>query len=181
MDLSEKQLSSEYFYRGKIINMRRDNALLPDGSEAFREVVEHPGGVGVCPLTDEGEVLLVRQFRYPYFEEILEIPAGKLDPDETPVNCGIRELLEETGARAENVFPLGKIYPTPGYTTEIIHVFGATGLSFENARPDEGEFLEPVRIPLEKAYKMVMSGEITDAKTQIAVLKIWNMKQNNEI
>ena len=149
MDLFEKQLSSEYFYRGKIINMRVDSVLLPDGNEALREMVEHPGGVCVAPLTEDGQVIFVRQFRYPYGEEVLEIPAGKReDPAEDPLECGKRELLEETGATAERFLYLGKIYPTPGYTNELLHLYAATGLSFGEACPDEDEFLFLEKLPL---------------------------------
>lgn len=162
--------------------MRRDKALLPDGSEAFREVVEHPGGVCVAALTDEGEVLFVRQFRYPYSEEVLEIPAGKRERGEAdPLECGKRELLEETGATAENFFSMGVIYPTPGYTNELLYLYGATGLTFGEASPDEDEFLTVERIPLERAVEMVMAGELPDSKTQIAVLKLWKMRSEGQI
>ena len=182
MDLTEKQLNSEYFYRGRIINMRRDSVLLPDGKEAFREVVEHPGGVCVAALTDADEVLFVRQFRYPYFEEVLEIPAGKRDAGETdPLECGKRELREETGALAENFFSLGVIYPTPGYTNERLYLYGATGLSFTDTDFDEDEFLTLEKIPLEKAVEMVMEGKLPDSKTQIAVLKLWKLRLDNKI
>lgn len=181
MDLFEKQLSSEYFFKGKIINMRRDRALLPDGNEAFREVVEHPGGVCVAALTEDDEVLFVRQFRYPYSQEVLEIPAGKRDRGEEPIICGKRELLEETGAVAENFFSLGTLYPTPGYTDEIIYMYGATGLSFEEARPDEDEFLTLEKIPLKKAVEMVMDGSLPDAKTQTCILKLWHLKTTKKI
>ena len=181
MDLFEKQLSSEYFFKGKIINMRRDRVLLPDGSESFREVVEHPGGVCVAAITEEDEILLVRQFRYPYSEELLEIPAGKRDKNEDPLECGKRELLEETGAVAENYFSLGRLYPTPGYTDEVIYMYGATGLSFKDACPDEGEFLTLERIPFERALEMVMDNTITDAKTQSAILKLHYMRSKGTI
>ncbi len=162
--------------------MRRDKALLPDGSEAFREVVEHPGGVCVAALTNEDEVLFVRQFRYPYSEEVLEIPAGKRERGEAdPLECGKRELLEETGATAENFFSMGVIYPTPGYTNELLYLYGATGLTFGEASPDEDEFLTLEKIPLERAVEMVMAGELPDSKTQIAVLKLWKMKKEGTI
>ncbi len=181
MDLFEKQVSSQYFYRGTIINMRRDEIILPDGKEAHREVVEHPGGVCIAALTKEDEVLFVRQFRYPYGEEVLEIPAGKRDKNEEPLECGKRELLEETGATAENYFSLGTIYPTPGYTNELLYLFGATGLSYGECDPDEDEFLTLEKIPLTKAVEMVMEGLLPDSKTQIAVLKLWKMRQEGKI
>ena len=182
MNLEEKELSREYIYKGKIINMRRDTALLPDGREAFREVVEHPGGVAVAALTENDEILMVRQFRYPYKEVILEIPAGKrTSREEAPIECGRRELREETGAVAENFFSLGELYPTPGYVDEVIYIFGATDLTFGEQDTDEDEFLEFIRIPLEKAVEMVLSGEIKDAKTQTAVLKLKLLRDNGKI
>jgi len=182
MNLEEKQLSAEYMYEGKIINLRRDTALLPNGNTALREVVEHPGGVCVAALTDNDEVLFVKQFRYPYFETILEIPAGKRDKaGEDPLACGIRELKEETGATAQKFIPLGELYPTPGYCGEIIWLYAATGLSFSEQNLDEDEFLTVEKIPLEKAVEMILSGEIKDAKTQTAVLKLKLLKESGKI
>ena len=181
MDLFEKQVSSRYFYRGSIINMRRDEIILPNGEGAHREFVEHPGGVCIAALTECDEVIFVRQFRYPYGEEVLEIPAGKRDKNEEPLECGKRELLEETGAVAANYFSLGTIYPTPGYTNEVLDLFGATGLSYGESDPDEDEFLTLEKIPLKKAVEMVMDGQLPDSKTQIAVLKLWKLKQEGEI
>ena len=173
MNLTEKQLKAEYLFKGKIINVRLDDALLPDGKTAKREIVEHPGGVAVAALTDQNEVLFVRQFRYPYFETILEIPAGKRNsPDEEPLLCGIRELKEETGAEAEKFTFLGELYPTPGYCGEIIYMYAATNLTFGEAKLDDDEFLEVEKIPLERAVQMVMNDELKDAKTQAAILKL---------
>ncbi len=182
MNLEEKQLSSEYMYNGKIINLRRDNALLPNGNEALREVVEHPGGVCVAALTDNDEVLFVKQFRYPYMEIVTEIPAGKRDKlNEDPLSCGIRELKEETGATAEKFIPLGTLYPTPGYCGEIIWMYAATGLTFGEQDPDDDEFLAVEKIPLEEAVNMILNGEIKDAKTQAAILKLKLLKDNGKI
>lgn len=173
MNLTETPLSQEYKYKGRIINLRVDEARLPNGAKATREVIEHPGGVCVAALTDEGELLFVRQFRYPYQEVIPEIPAGKLSPGEDPLECGKRELKEETGAAAAQYEFLGKLYPSPGYCGEIIYMYMATGLTYGEMNPDEDEFLEVERIPLEKAAAMVLDGTITDAKTQAAVLKVY--------
>lgn len=182
MNLEEKQLSAEYMYKGKIISLRRDKALLPNGNTATREVVEHNGGVCVAALTDNDEVLFVRQFRYPYMEIIPEIPAGKRDrADEDPLECGIRELKEETGATAEKFIPLGKLYPSPGYCGEIIWMYAATGLSYGEQNPDDDEFLTVEKIPLNKAVEMILSGEITDAKTQTAVLKLKVLKDQGKL
>lgn len=182
MNLEEKQLSAEYMYKGKIISLRRDKALLPNGNTATREVVEHNGGVCVAALTDNDEVLFVRQFRYPYMEIIPEIPAGKRDKaDEDPLECGIRELKEETGATAEKFIPLGKLYPSPGYCGEIIWMYAATGLSYGEQNHDDDEFLTVEKIPLNKAVEMILSGEITDAKTQAAVLKLKVLKEQGKL
>lgn len=172
MDLIEKPLSQEYKYKGKIIDLRLDEALLPNGEKARREVVEHPGGVCIAALTDEHELLFVRQFRYPYQEIVTELPAGKLEKGEDPLVAGKRELEEETGVTAKRYTFLGKIYPSPGYCGEIIYLYLAADLSFGDTHPDDDEFLEVMRIPLQKAVDMVLSGEFPDAKTQIGVLKV---------
>lgn len=182
MNLSEKQLSKEYIFNGRVINLRRDTALLPNGKTAIREVIEHNGGVCVAALTDNDEVLMVRQFRYPYFEIVPEIPAGKRDSkDEDPLSCGMRELREETGAVAERFIPLGELYPTPGYCGEIIWMYAATGLTFGEQDTDEDEFLSVERVPLEKAVEMILNGEIKDAKTQTAILKLKLLKDSGKI
>ncbi len=172
MKLQEETLTQAYRFEGRIIRVRTDTVRLPNGSEAGREVVEHPGGVCVAPLTKDGDLLFVRQYRYPYGETVLELPAGKRDRDgEDPLTCGKRELLEETGATAENYTFLGEVYPTPGFCNEIIYLYLATDLQFGEAQPDEDEFVEVERIPLQRAVEMVMNNEIPDAKTQIAILK----------
>ena len=182
MNLEEKQLSAEYIYKGRIINLRRDTCELPNGNTALREVIEHPGGVCVAALTDNNEVLMVRQYRYPYSEVVLEIPAGKRDHgNENPLECGIRELREETGAKAEKFIPLGELYPSPGYCGEIIWLYAATGLTFGECDPDDDEFLTVEKIPLDRAVEMIMSGEIKDAKTQAAVLKLKILKVSGKI
>ena len=179
MNLEEKQLSFDYKFKGRIINLRVDEALLPNGATATREVVEHNGGICVVPITENGEVLMVEQYRYPYGEVILEIPAGKRDGDEEPLEGGKRELREETGAVAENYTFLGELYPTPGYCGEVIYMYLATGLSFGETDPDDDEFLNVKKIPLEKAVDMIMKGEIKDAKTQTAILKVERMLKND--
>lgn len=175
MDFTEKPLKQDYLYRGKIINLRVDNAELPDGTTALREVIEHPGGVCVAALTEKEELLFVEQFRYPYMETVLELPAGKLEYGEDPFEAGKRELLEETGAAAKNYRDLGKLYPTPGYCGEIIHMYLAENLTFSEQHLDEDEFLEVRRIPLEEAFQMVMRNEIRDSKTQVGILKTYHL------
>ncbi|MBE6761783.1 MAG: NUDIX hydrolase [Ruminococcaceae bacterium] len=179
MNLEEKQLSFEYKFKGKIINLRVDTALLPNGATATREVVEHNGGICVVPITEKGEVLMVEQYRYPYSEVVLEIPAGKRDGDEEPLEGGKRELKEETGATAQNYTFLGELYPTPGYCGEVIYMYLATGLSYGETNPDEDEFLNVKKIPLETAVQMIMNGEIKDAKTQAAILKTERLLKND--
>ena len=166
-------MKQDYIYKGKIVNLRVDDALLPNGTTAKREVVEHPGGVCVAALTDNNELMFVEQFRYPYFEVVLELPAGKLEYGEDPFEAGKRELREETGATASEYEDLGKLYPTPGYCGEIIHMYLAKNLSFGEQDLDSDEFLEVKKIPLEKAFRMVMNNEIRDSKTQVGIVKAY--------
>lgn len=173
MDLTEKTLSREELFSGRILKMRVDRVTLPDGQESTREVVSHPGGVGIAALTEAGELLLVQQYRYPYGELVTEIPAGKRDPGEDPLATGKRELEEETGYVADRYEPLGRVYPSPGYTDEVIYLYLATGLHKTAAHPDEDEFLHVLRRPLAELVQQVMRGELPDAKTQVAVLKAW--------
>lgn len=172
MDLTEKTISSDIKFQGKIVTLRVDKALLPNGKEATREVVEHCSGVCVAAVTDENELLFVRQYRYPIGKLLLELPAGKNDLNEDPMACGIRELKEETGATAKEVSLLSSFYVSPGFCDEIIYVYEARGLSFGDSCPDEDEFLEVLRIPLEKAVQMVLDGEFEDAKTIAAILAL---------
>ncbi len=181
MNLTEKCLSQKYIFNGRIINLRVDDITLPNGDPALREVVEHPGGVGVLALDENYNVVCVRQYRYPYSEVTLEIPAGKKDKGEEPLKCGVRELKEETGITAEQFISLGRVYPTPGYVNEVIHLFLATGLKKGEARPDEDEFVETELIPLDSLVDMCMNDEIADAKTQIAVLKAAHLRAKGVI
>ncbi|MDR2647791.1 MAG: NUDIX hydrolase [Oscillospiraceae bacterium] len=176
--MNEQTIAKHTVYQGKIITVRNDDALLPNGKPCKREVVEHPGGVTVAALTAEDELLFVRQFRYPYQEILPELPAGKLEIGEAddPLRTGKRELLEETGATAASYQSLGIFYPTPGYCAEKIYMYLAQNLSFGDASPDEDEFLTVERVPLKDAVRMVMRGDIRDGKTQAAVLKIWTMR-----
>lgn len=172
MKLTEKTLEQNYIYRGKILDFHVDRAELENGRAVKRECVDHHGGVSIAALTEQNELYFVRQYRYPYHEVVLELPAGKLEPGEDPLEAGKRELREETGAVGTNYADLGKLYPSPGYTNEVISLY-ACRVSERGADDlDEGEFLEVEKIPLEKAVQMVLSGEIVDAKTQVAVLKV---------
>ena len=173
MDLQETTLKQSYAYQGKIINTRVDQVRLPDGRTSLREVVEHHGGVCIAALTDAGELLFVRQFRYPYQQVLLEIPAGKLDhgPNEDHRDCGERELKEETGCTADELTYLGCIYPSPGFLTEVTHLYAARGLHQGEVQPDEDEFLELVRIPVEELEQMIVNNEVRDAKTVAAMYR----------
>lgn len=171
MDLIEKTLSSEKIFDGRILHIRRDAVRLPNGGEAFREVVDHPGGVCVLALDDQNRVLLVSQFRYPYGQVLRELPAGKLEYGEDPAKAAVRELKEETGAVAGEFRFLGELYPSPGYCGEIIRMYLARELTFGETHLDEDEFLNLERIPFDQLVEQVLSGEIRDAKTIAAVLK----------
>lgn len=171
--LYEEKLSSETLYNGRIMTVTRDTVLLENGKTADREVVHHSGGVCIAPLDDEGNLYFVRQFRYPFHDVLLELPAGKREKGETPIECGIRELKEEVGFKATEIIPLGEIYPTPAYDDEVIYLFLAKGRLVKDVQsPDEDEFLDVVKMSLSEAKEKVMNGEIKDGKTQIAILKI---------
>ena len=180
MIFEEKTVSSEKIFDGKIINVRVDKVEMPSGSLATREIVEHPGGVGVVALTDDNEIILVRQFRKPLDKVIYEIPAGKLDRGEGHKECGIRELQEETGLRAGVFEYLGFMYASPGFTDEAVHVYFATQLYAGEAKPDEDEFLDVEKIPFERAFEMVMNNEINDAKSVFGILKCKERIINNK-
>lgn len=175
MHLEEKTVASQNVYKGKIFEVTKDKALLENGKEVQRDVVHHSGGVTVIPVTENEEILMVRQFRYPHHKAMLEIPAGKIEHDEKHYDCGKRELLEETGCTCKSYEYLGEIVPTPAYVSEVIHIYIAKGLEFSAQDLDEDEFLDVEKIPLDKAVEMVMNGEITDSKTQIGVLKAWHI------
>lgn len=171
MDLKETTVAKNYVYRGKIVDLRCDDALLPDGKPCKREVVEHPGGACVAAVVG-GKIALVKQFRYAYGEELYEIPAGKLNPGEDPRAAAGRELEEETGLRAEKLDLLFTLYPSPGYTDEKIYLYEASGLKRGSVHPDEDEFLDVLFVPLEEAYRMAEDGRVCDAKTIVALLAL---------
>jgi len=171
MNLYEKTLTSEKIFEGKILHIRRDTALLPNGQEAIREVADHPGGVCVMALDEQKRALVVRQFRYPYMKILRELPAGKLEYGEDPRDAAIRELREETGATAERFVSLGELYPSPGYCNEIIRMYLAQDLHFGEIDRDEDEFLTLERVPFDELVAEVISGRIKDAKTIAATLK----------
>ncbi len=180
-NLEEKQINREIIFEGKILNVVRDTVTLPDGNEATREVCLHIGAVAVIPLLSDGCVLMERQYRYPHGRVFFEIPAGKLNySGEDMLEAAKRELREETGAIAKKYTDLGEMIPSPAILGERIKIFLAEDISFTDRNLDEDEFLEVERVPISVLYKMVMSGEIKDAKTQIAVLKVWNLLNSRE-
>lgn len=167
----EKKIDGKTLYEGVIVNVRLDRAELVNGDVVLREVVEHPGGVTVIPVEEDGTVWCVRQFRYPFQREMLEVPAGKLEIGEKPLPAAVRELSEETGLEAGRMIYLGACCTSPGFSTEVLHIYLALELKHGDAHPDEDEFLNVEKHSLETLTEMVMSGEIDDAKTIIAVLK----------
>lgn len=171
MQLWEKTLDSQTVFEGKIIKVTLDNIELPQGKKSTREVVNHRGGVTVAALTEDNCLLFVRQYRYPYKEVVLELPAGKLELGQNPLENGKRELLEETGAIGYSYISLGQLYPSPGYTNEVIHLYFCKVKEFAQQALDDGEFVEVEKIPLSQAVEMVLNNRIPDAKTQVAVLK----------
>ncbi len=169
--LYEKKLTSKQIFDGKVVKLFVDTVELPDGKEAIREIVRHPGAVCVIPVTNEGEVIMVKQYRYAFEQIMLEIPAGKLEPGEDPLEAVKRELEEESGVVAGNIEYMGEIFTTVAIFDEKIHAYLATDLVYNDAHPDEDEFLEVEKIPLTTLVDMVMNGEIKDSKTQICILK----------
>jgi len=171
MAFFEKQVESETVYEGLIVNVRRDVAELQNGKRAKREVVVHPGGVGIVALTDEGKVLMVRQYRYPMEVEMLEIPAGKLDNGEDPFECAVRELSEETGYSAKKWVDFGEIYPSPGFCKETLYLFLAMELEPGEMHLDENELLSVEEIEIDELMEQIMANKLGDAKTVIGIMK----------
>lgn len=171
--LKERCVSSELIYDGQVVHLYVDQIALPNGEPSIREYVRHIGAVAVLPLTDDGEVICVRQYRYAHGCLMTEIPAGKLDSKtEDHVEAALRELREETGARCQKLTYLGLYRSTPAILDEKIDLYLAEGLTFGETDLDDDEFLETFRLPLSTLVDMVMSGEITDGKTQVAILKV---------
>ena len=174
MSFTETKIDGKVIYNGKILTLTLDTVRLSDGSEAKREIVRHSGGAAVL-FVEDNKVLLVRQFRYAYGREMYEIPAGMVNDGEDEKSAAARELEEETGYKAELVH-LVDIYPSPGYTDEIIHIYAATNAILSSQNLDEGELLNAEFVPLEKVISMIESGEICDAKTVTAIYKFLTLK-----
>ena len=171
MDLTERMLSREEKFSGRILQVHVDTVEIPNGDIATREVADHPGGVAVLPLDEENRVLAVTQFRYVFGKPLLEIPAGKLEPGEDPGEAGLRELREETGATPGRYESMGRILPSPGCYGEILYLYLARDLQVGEQSLDPDEFLNLERIPFDEMVRRCLSGEIEDAKTVAAVLK----------
>lgn len=183
MDLKETFVKNLETHKGNILSFRIDQVRCPNGELATRDIIDHHGGVCVAPLTDAGELIFIRQFRYSYEEVILELPAGKLEAGEEADTeaAGRRELQEETGATAREMIDLGVFYPTCGYCNEKIYLYAAKGLQFGTQHLDADEFVEVLRIKLEDAVRMVMDGTIKDGKSIALIMKINELRRENKI
>lgn len=171
--LIERQINSTNVFSGKLLKVYSDEIELPNGNKAGREYIMHVGAVCVVALTDDNKVIVERQYRYPMHEITLEIPAGKLDgKDEDPLEAAKRELKEETGAVADKMTYLGRYYPTPAYSDEVIHMYLAEGLHFESQSLDDDEFLTFDLVPISELADEIMAGNVPDGKTQAAVLAV---------
>lgn len=170
MAIEEFCLESKVVYDGKLVKVRADKVHLPSGSEGIREVVQHPGAVAMVPITEDGQVVLIEQWRYAAGGPLLEIPAGTLEPGEEPAACAVRELAEEIGCRANRLELLTSFYVAPGYSSERIYLYLATDLEPAEAEADADEAIEEILMPLADAVAMVKEGRIEDAKTCIGIL-----------
>lgn len=171
LGLFERCENVETIFSGKVLNVHNDDILTCEGTKANRECVDHPGGAAVLCFNENDEVILVRQFRYPYRETIYEIPAGKLDKGEEPICAAARELKEECGATCDELVSLGRVYPSPGYTNEVIHLYYAKNPVFGEQNLDDDEFLQVCTMNFDTLVTKIMNDEITDAKTVMSVLK----------
>ncbi len=172
MTYEEKTISSEMIYEGAILNLRRDKVTVKGEATSYREIVEHNGGVGIAALTEEGKMLMIKQFRKPAEKVVLEIPAGKREIGEDPMITAIRELKEETGYSADQVTFLSAFYSSIGYSTEIIHLYLATGLKEGETNFDEHEAIDLFEYDVAQLKQMVIEGEIIDGKTINAILLV---------
>lgn len=171
MELKETFVSRQEIFHGRIVDLRVDTVRLPNGHLTTREVIDHPGGVAVVAIDENDNVLTVKQYRYAFQTVLEEIPAGKLERGEDPLVCAVRELGEETGFAAGRIVPLGAYHSSPGFSSERLYLYLALDLSRGEAHPDEGEFLDLVKLPFSELLSMVKRGEISDGKTAIAALQ----------
>lgn len=169
LDYFERTLKSDTVYDGKILRLDVETVLLPNDKTAIREIVRHPGAVAILPITRDGNIYFVKQYRKALDTELLEVPAGKLEKDEVPYECALRELQEEIGFAANKLTLLGSFFSSPGFSNEIIYVFKAEDLTPSQLAPDEDEFINVVKLSIEETLKMLSKGLIKDAKTAIAL------------
>lgn len=172
---SETTISEKKLYQGRVLTYYVNEVLCPNGEKSVREVVTHPGGVCILPLLD-GKIILEKQYRYPFNKEILELPAGKLEKGEEPYSAALRELEEETGYRADTLISLGGMYPSVGYTNEVIHLYAAENLIKSERHLDYDEDIDLCMLEQEKVLEMIKNGQICDAKTIVCILKYFNMR-----
>lgn len=173
--MNYKVLKSEIKYHGKVFDHQVDEIQYDSGNVGIREIAVHPGGAVVIPVKDDGKIILVKQFRYPLQKTLIELPAGKLDKNEDPLKCAVRELEEETGYKAKSFVKLGAIYTAPGYCTEILHIYKAVGLIPGNHNREEGEQgMEILEFSLDEIKQKILSGEINDAKTIAGIFYLIN-------
>ena len=178
-DLKEDKISSTQIFSGKLIDLYLDNVRLPNGNQSTREWLDHPGAVCLVPILNNGDILLIRQFRYGPREEFIEIPAGKLDKNEEPLKCGLRELEEETGYKSNKLTFLTNIHPAIGFSNEKMWMYLAEELELSEKKLDDDEFLELLPTPLNVALEWVFSGKITDVKTIIGIMWMKELKFNH--
>lgn len=179
-NLFEKQLNSENVFKGMLLDVYSDDIELPGGHKSKREYIKHVGAACVVPIDSDGNIIIEKQFRYPFHKVLTEIPAGKLDSkDEPHLQAALRELKEETGFSAEKMVYLGEFLPTCAYSDEVIHMYLATGLTRGEQNLDDDEFVSVEKMPLGEAVKEIMNGNITDGKTQAAILKAYLYLKNN--
>ncbi|MEX0719809.1 MAG: NUDIX hydrolase [Balneolaceae bacterium] len=177
--LVEKKIKSEEIFKGKLLHVFYDEARLPDGNTSAREWIKHPGACAVVPVFANGDLMMLRQFRYPVAQIFWEVPAGKIDPGERHNTTAMRELQEEAGVKTDDFAYVGHFYPGIGYSNEVIHIYIAWNLEAATQEVDDDEFLTRERIPFQKAVEMVHSGEINDGKTVICLLRAWEWWKKN--
>lgn len=178
-DLTEKRISSNPVYQGALLHAFRDEVRLPDGNTSVREWIKHPGASAVLPVYENGDIMLIRQFRYPSQKEFFEVPAGKIDAGEPPEITARRELKEETGLTCSHLVRIGQFFPAIGYADEIIHLYVAWGLNQHNEHSDADEFVEPFILPFSKAMEMLHSGDIDDGKTMACLYRAFFWWKNH--
>jgi ADP-ribose pyrophosphatase len=172
--LVETTVRSESLFDGHFISLQRDHVALPDGSHATRDFVVHPGAVAIIGLLDDGKVVLERQYRHPVGKVLIEFPAGKLDPQEPPLRCAVRELLEETGYSARHWAFAGHVHLAPAYCDEVLHIFFAKGLSAGPTQLDAGEFIEVIQLLPQQLFALACQAEITNSTTMVCSFYLQN-------